>query len=160
MLRSLVGSEMCIRDRFDAYIERNSGTSVGDSLNDITAATTGNDAEFPANTGSLTGRNLSYYVSNITGGSASTSAPITFTDSSIFLGASTGTNLGLPLTLTNVNIHSTHPAVTNFNWGTFGNGSGTYAVLDADGHVVTNGTNARGIPRPGAGLKFTLVKVD
>ena len=133
---------------FDAYIERDTSVSVGDSLTDITAAATGNDAAFPVNTGSLIGRNLSYYVSNITGGSASTSAPITFTDSSIFLGASTGTNLGLPLTLTNVNIHSTHPAVTNFNWGTFGNGSGTYAVLDADGHVVTNGTNARGISRP------------
>ena len=114
---------------FDAYIERNSGTSVGDSLNDITAAATGNDAQFPANTGSLTGRNLSYFCSNITGGSASTSAPITFTDSSIFLGASAGTNLGLPLTLTNVNIHSTHPDGTSFNWGTFGNGSGTYACL-------------------------------
>ena len=133
---------------FDAYIERNSGTSVGDSLNDITAAATGNDAQFPANTGSLTGRNLSYFCSNITGGSASTSAPITFTDSSIFLGASAGTNLGLPLTLTNVNIHSTHPDGTSFNWGTFGNGSGTYAVLDADGHVTTNGSDARGISRP------------
>ena len=131
---------------FDAYIERNSGTSVGNSLNDITAATTGNNAEFPANTGSLTGRNLSYYVSNITGGSASTSAPITFTNSSIHLGQGAGTNLGLPFTLTDVNIHSTHTA--GFNWGTFGDGSGTYAVLDADGHVTTNGVGARGISRP------------
>ena len=96
---------------FDAYIERDSGTSVDDSLNDITAATTGNDAEFPVNSGSLIGRNLSYYVSNITGGTVSTSAPITFTNSSIYLGASTGTNLGLPLTLTDVNLHSTHPCL-------------------------------------------------
>ena len=133
---------------FDAYIERNSGTSVGDSLNDITAATTGNNAEFPANTGSLTGRNLNYFCSNITGGSASTSAPITFTNSSIHLGQGAGTNLGLPFTLTDVNIHSTHPAGTDFNWGIFGDGSGTYAVLDADGHVTTNGVGARGISRP------------
>ena len=133
---------------FDAYIERDSGTSVGDSLNDITAATTGNDAEFLVNSGSLIGRNLSYYVSNITGGTVSTSAPITFTNSSIYLGASAGTNLGLPFTLTDVNLHSTHPAGTNFNWGIFGNGSGTYAVLDADGHVTTNGVGARGISRP------------
>ena len=52
------------------------------------------------------------------------------------------------MTFTNVDIFNSAPAGSIFNWGIFGNGSGTYGVLDADGHIVTAGTIARGLSRP------------
>ena len=89
---------------FDAYIEGTSGTSVGNSLNDITAAATGNNAELTTNTGSLTGRNLTYFCSTFTGGDLNNSSPILFENVNLHIGAATAVNLFIPMTFTDVNI--------------------------------------------------------
>ena len=60
------------------------------------------------------------------------------------------------MTFTNVDIFNNAPAGTAFNWGIFGDGSGTYGVLDADGHITTAGTQARGGSRP---FNWTNVRV-
>ena len=56
------------------------------------------------------------------------------------------------MTFTDVNIFndtlSAADGGTGFNWGIFGNGSGTYSILDTDLHVTTAGTSARAISRP------------
>ena len=153
---------------FAAYIENADGTSVSDSLTDITSATTGNRAQLTTNTGSLTARNLDYYCSTFESAGTlgvvadrafSNSSPVTFENCSLHIGDSTAVNLFIPMTFTNVDIFNNAPAGTAFNWGIFGNGSGTYGVLDADGHVDTTqplGTGARGTSRP---FNWTNVRI-
>ena len=141
---------------FAAYIENADGTSVSDSLTDITSALTGNRAQLTTNTGSLTARNLDYYCSTFQGGDLDNSSPVTFENCSLHIGDSTAVNLFIPMTFTNVDIFNNAPAGTAFNWGIFGNGSGTYGTLDADGHITTPGTQARGGSRP---FNWTNVRV-
>ena len=141
---------------FAAYIENADGTAPSDSLTDITSASTGNRAQLTTNTGSLTARNLDYYCSTFQGGDLSNSSPITFENCSLHIGDSTAVNLFIPMTFTNVDIFNNAPAGTAFNWGIFGDGSGTYGVLDADGHITTAGTGARGGSRP---FNWTNVRV-
>ena len=148
----------------DAYAENISNGSVGDSVDDVSTVITGNNLQLTTNTGSITARNLSYFCSTFesapTGGLAAqnaynNSSPALFENCNIHIGAATAVNLFIPMTLTNVNILnptlSADDGGTNFNWGIFGNGSGTYATLTADGHIDTNaalGTLARGTSRP------------
>ena len=141
---------------FATYIENGSGTTPGSSLTTVTEVSTGNNAELTGNAGSLTARNLTYYCSTFDGGDLNNSSPMTFENCSIHIGDSVQRNLAIPMTWTNVDFFNNADDTSNFLWGTFGNGSGTYGVLDADGHITTAGTSARGLSRP---MNWTNVRI-
>ena len=129
----------------DVYIEGNSAQGVGNSLTDVTAVTTGNVAQLTQNNATMTGRNMTYLCTNFFNSTIGSSSPVTFENSSIHT-VTSASDWFFPMTLDNVDIYNT--SATGGNAGIYGDGSGTYPVFDADGHIQTVGTGHKARSRP------------
>ena len=135
----------------DIFIENVSATVVpAASGTDVTAAQRISFNQSGA-TGSLTGDDCTLIVDGFFSEILNASTPVNLTNTRIHL---TSTAIGIenwwfPTTFTNVDIYHSEPAATGEHTvGIYGNGTGTFPVLDANQHITTVGTDSRGRSRP------------
>ena len=143
-------------DDVDVYIEGiSTDTTVGASGTDVsdlgnnTNIGPGNDNRFAVldgNTSSLTGENVTYFLTNFRNSGTGNSVPVVFRNSRIHFGhdRSTTNNWFFPLELENVDLFSSGSGVGGV-WGIYGNGSGNnYPTFTADGHIDLDALNPNG----------------
>ena len=134
-------------DDIDVYIEGiSTDTTIGASGTDITdlgnntslgPAADNRFASLNGNTSSLTGENVTYFLTNFRNSGTGNSVPVVFRNSRIHLGQdrSTINDWFFPLEFENVDLFSSATGVGGLV-GIYGNGSGnSFPTFTADGHI-------------------------